>query len=51
MDVINEKETWLLGTHVNAARQSQPNDVTKDQGSKSSKNKQRKEPPALATAG
>lgn len=46
-----KKETWLSGTQVSAADQSQPDGITKDQGSKSSKSKQRKEPPALANAG
>jgi hypothetical protein len=46
-----KKETWLSGTQISAADQSQPEGVTKDQGSRSSKSKQRKEPPTLATAG
>ncbi|PNF35189.1 hypothetical protein B7P43_G07654 [Cryptotermes secundus] len=40
----------ITGTQVSAADKSQSDGITKDQGSKSSKSKQRKEPPALATA-
>ncbi|KAJ9588158.1 hypothetical protein L9F63_018483, partial [Diploptera punctata] len=40
----------IQNSQVNTSDRSQPSGITKNQGSNSSKSKQRKEPPALATA-